>query len=375
MGTGNCVSLSKTNSNLSPFNYFHKPLNHLNFNRCFWVYGRRKTLNIPAKCCLNLLPLKPTSPAGRSLSGVIQNQPHCFYDAVSEELKRVAEERDAAFARFNLSLGSSEASLHRRIAKMKEAECQLAVEDVLYMIVLFNFSQIKVPLVPSLSECLYNGRLEILPSKDWELESIHSLEVLEMVREHLSTALGWKAGSSVAVNWSTTKIRRQHLSQVYAASILYGYFLKSATLRLHLEQNLPQTFQNTPFGSWSPPPESESYGFENIMLGQMVTPRSTAVSQVTKRPGKKEVNLRCYVNGFDVQTMEECAKLKSEEAVELINKHCLALFGNVDAENNEMILTSLSSLKRLVLEAVAFGCFLWDAEHRVDSLYKLKDRF
>ncbi|XP_021864332.2 UV-B-induced protein At3g17800, chloroplastic isoform X2 [Spinacia oleracea] len=269
------------------------------------------------------------------------------------------------------------AVLQWRIAKLKEAECQVAVEDVLYMIILYKFSQNRVPLVPSLSKCLYNGRLEILPSKDWELESIHSPEVLEMVKEHLSTTLGWNSGSSVAVNWSTTKIQKHHLSQVYATSILYGYFLKSASLRLDLEHNLPATYQNTPFGSWTASPECESYGFKNVMLGQiMVTPRSTTLSQIiTRRPGKKEASLRWYVTGFDVQTMEECTKVKSEEAVELINKHCLALFGNANVEDNEMmIVTSLSSLKRLVLEAVAFGCFLWDAEGCVNNIYKLKDR-
>ncbi|KMT05560.1 hypothetical protein BVRB_7g168070 isoform A [Beta vulgaris subsp. vulgaris] len=350
-----------------------KPLN-LKFKHWDSNLGRGKFQSISAKCCLNL-PLKLKSPVGRSLSSVLQNEPHCFYDAVSVELNRIAEDRDAAFARFDLSLGSSEASLHRRIAKLKEEECQVAVEDVLYMIILYNFSEFKVPLAPSLSKCLYNGRLEILPSKDWELESIHSLEVLEMVREHLSIVLGWKVGSSVTVNWSTTKVRRHHLSQVYQASILYGYFLKSASLRYRLEQSLPPTHQQISFGSWSPPPEFQSCGFENVFHGNMFNPRSRTLSQVSRRPRMKEANLRCYVTGFDVQTMEECAKLKSEEAAELIEKHCLALFGNSNAENNDMILTSLSSLKRLVLEAVAFGCFLWDAEQCVNSTYKLKDRY
>ncbi|KAL2933049.1 hypothetical protein RDABS01_016168 [Bienertia sinuspersici] len=310
------TSLSQTQPNSSLF-LSQKPLNS-NLNCCFLNFRYRKTLNFTAKCCLNL----------------------------------------------------------PRIAKLKEAESQAAVEDILYTIIMYKFSEIRVPLVPSLSKCLYNGRLEILPSKDYELESIHSLEVLEMVREHISVVLGWEVGSSVAVNWSTTDIQRQHLSQVYAASILYGYFLKSASFRLRLEHNLRPTYQNIPFANWTPLRGHPPCGSENVVLGHMVTPRSTTLSQVTRRPEIKEAaNLKCYVTGFDMLTMEECTKLKSEEVVELINKHCLALFGNLnDAEKNQMILTSLSSLKRLVLEAVAFGCFLWDAEEFVDSLYKLKVR-
>lgn len=305
---------------------------------------------------------------------MIQNDPKLFYDAVSVELNRVVEDRDAAFARVSLSLGSPEAELHRRIAKLKEVECQLEVEDVLYMIILYKFSEIRVPMVPSLSKCIYNGRLEIIPSKDWELESIHSVEVLEMVREHMTVAFGWKASSSVTINWSTIKVPRVHLSQVYARSILYGYFLKSASLRFQLEHNLPQAYQNASFGSWTPLPS----GFEDAVLGEMATPRSTALSQVSRRPEKMDAKLRSYVTGFDPETKEVCAKLKSEEAFKLIDKHCSALFGGDkanDSTNNEMILTSLSSLKRLVLEAVAFGCFLWDAEQCVNGIYKLKDRY
>lgn len=88
-----------------------KPLN-LKFKHWDSNLGRGKFQSISAKCCLNL-PLKLKSPVGRSLSSVLQNEPHCFYDAVSVELNRIAEDRDAAFARFDLSLGSSEASLHR----------------------------------------------------------------------------------------------------------------------------------------------------------------------------------------------------------------------------------------------------------------------
>lgn len=55
----------------------------------------------------------------------------------------------------------------------------------------------------------------------------------------------------------------------------------------------------------------------------------------------------------------------------LIEKQSLALFGTED--HNETIVTSFSSLKRLVLEAVAFGTFLWDTELYVDGAYKLKE--
>ncbi|KAJ6390001.1 hypothetical protein OIU77_024266 [Salix suchowensis] len=264
----------------------------------------------------------------------------------------------------------------RRIAELKEDECRVAVEDVMYMLVLYKFSEIRVPLVPKLSRCIYNGRLEIRPSKDWELESIHSFEVLEMVREHVSTVIGLKANSSVADSWATTEVQKCRIGRVYAASILYGYFLKSASLRHHLDWCLALPHQDIHLGHRTTlqyPESQPSYGMKNLVFGHMSNKQSESQGTRLDRPKSELEKLKCYMMGFDSDTLHRCAKLKSEEAVNLIEKHSCALFGDEKTgvlENDEVILTSFSSLKRLVLEAVAFGCFLWDTEEYVNSLQK-----
>ncbi|XXG41479.1 hypothetical protein AAC387_Pa01g1928 [Persea americana] len=135
-------------------------------------------------------PLEPRSSAGKFLSGILKNHPHIFNVAAAEQLEELAAERNGAFARREQSLGSTESCLHGRIAEMKDCECQLAIEEVMYMLVVHKYSEIKVPMVPRLSECANNGRLEIWTLKDRELEAIHSFDVLELVREHLSIVLG-----------------------------------------------------------------------------------------------------------------------------------------------------------------------------------------
>ncbi|KAJ6729035.1 hypothetical protein OIU85_020004 [Salix viminalis] len=261
----------------------------------------------------------------------------------------------------------------RRIAELKEGECRVAVEDVMYMLVLYKFSEIRVPLVPKLSRCIYNGRLEIRPSKDWELESIHSFEVLEMVREHVSTVIGLKANCSVADSWATTEVQKCRIGRVYAASILYGYFLKSASLRHHLDWCLALPHQDIHLGHRTTlqyPESQPSYGMKNLVFGHMSNKQSESQGTRLDRPKSELEKLKCYMMGFDSDTLHRCAKLKSEEAVNLIEKHSCALFGDEKTgvlENDEVILTSFSSLKRLVLEAVAFGCFLWDTEEYVNS--------
>ncbi|KAJ6687097.1 hypothetical protein OIU79_016765 [Salix purpurea] len=236
----------------------------------------------------------------------------------------------------------------RRIAELKEDECRVAVEDVMYM-------------------------LEIRPSKDWELESIHSFEVLEMVREHVSTVIGLKANSSVADSWATTEVQKCRIGRVYAASILYGYFLKSASLRHHLDWCLALPHQDIHLGHRTTlqfPESQPSYGMKNLVFGHMSNKQSESQGTRLDRPKSELEKLKCYMMGFDSDTLHRCAKLKSEEAVNLIEKHSCALFGDEKTgvlENDEVILTSFSSLKRLVLEAVAFGCFLWDTEEYVNS--------
>ncbi|GMI66361.1 hypothetical protein like AT3G07310 [Hibiscus trionum] len=322
-------------------------------------------------------PLEPRSAPGKFLSGVLQNQRQVFHFAAADELKRLADDRDSAVARMFVNSDSDEACLHRRIAQLKEQECQAGVEDVMYMLIFYKFSEYRVPLVPKLSRCMYNCRLEISPSKDWELESIHSVEVLEMVREHVSAVIGLRTNSSVTDNWATTEIERLHLGRLYAASILYGYFLKSASYRHQLERCLTLVHQkrlnhrnSLQFLDLLP------CGIKSLVFGHARDMQSVPLGQ---GPGRQEMSfdeLRCYVMGFDPETLQRCAKLRSKEAANLIERHSHALFGDEQTgipKTDEVIKTSFSSLKRLVLEAVAFGSFLWDIEEYVNTVYKLKD--
>ncbi|MED6219603.1 hypothetical protein PIB30_117268 [Stylosanthes scabra] len=61
-------------------------------------------------------PLEPRSTVGKFLSGVLQNHRQLFHVAVGEELKLLADDRDAALARMVLGSGSDEALLHRDLA-------------------------------------------------------------------------------------------------------------------------------------------------------------------------------------------------------------------------------------------------------------------
>lgn len=321
-------------------------------------------------------PLEPRSLVGKFLSGVLQNRRQLFHVVTKEELKLLSDDRDSAVARMLISHHSDEALLHRRIAQVKENECTIAIADVMYLLILYKFSEIRVHLVPKLSSCLYNGRLEILPSKDWDLESIHSMEVLDIVRKHVSTVTGLKSNHSVNDSWATTHIRKFWLARVYVASILYGYFLKSVSLRYNLERSLSLPDHNLHRGHRTGPSFHDVYhcGPKDVIFGNKNDIQSVWHSLI--RQEEEIEDLKCYVMGFHPGSFQRCAKLRSKEAVHLVESHSHALFGNGKSglsHHDDVIVTSFSSLRRLVLEAVAFGSFLWETEDYIDNVYKLKD--
>lgn len=314
-------------------------------------------------------PLEPRTSHGKFLCGILKNQPDIFPVTANEQLEELAASRDSSFARWERSSDSSESYLHKRIAELKELECNIAIEEVMYFLIVHNFYQAKVPLIPNLSKCINDGRLEIWSTKYQELESVHEPEVLEMVREHLANILRWTGKSETVVNWTMLKIKKLQLGRFYAASIMYGYFLKSVRLRHRLDLSLPS--------SCAPLPSFHELHEDNLVpLGISVEMESSFSYTASGKGGKAE-KLRGYMMGFDSKTLQICAKLRSQEATNLIENHSWAIFGDpkgkkVATDNDEMVAVSVSGLKRLVLEAVAFGSFLWDAEGHVDSIYRLK---
>lgn len=323
-------------------------------------------------------PLQLKTPVGKFLTSILQNHRSLFHLSVNEELRILSDDREAAVARMALSAGSDEEVLHRRIAEVKENQCRTILLDIMYLLIFYKFSEIRVPLVPKLSRCIYNGRLEILPSKDWQLDSIHSLGVLDLLKEHVTTVTGLKANCSVRDIWATTKIRHFKLAQIYVASILYGYFLKSVALRYHLDRSLSLGHDDLCFSGRTGPSFHDTspshYRYSDIIFGRRNNLPS--VGQGLTRKEEKIEDLKDYLTGFHPESLQRCAKLRSEEALKLIHSYSFALFGNEKCElveNDDVIVTSFSSLRRLVMEAAAFGSFLWEVEDYVDNVYKLRD--
>ena len=241
----------------------------------------------------------------------------------------------------------------------------------MYMLIVYKFFKIEVPMVPNLSKLISNRRLQLWPPRETDLESIHGPEVLELIREHLTSIIRWVHRNGPKINRSTLRIKRLQFGRMYSASIMYGYFLKSVSIRHRLELTLTHSEELLPPIQFLNPQFTNKQEQEEAIGGSREVSSSSRPNSVVNPH-----DLRGYMMGFDPKTLQLCAKLRSFEASNLIERHSWALLGGsmeLSQENDEAVILDPSSLKRLLLEAIAFGSFLWDVEDYVDEIYKLSD--
>lgn len=262
---------------------------------------------------------------------------------------------------------------------MKANERKRALQEILYTLVVQKFMDADVSLIPGLSQSSDpSGRVDQWPPQEDELRKLHSTEAYVMIQNHLALVLGNRLGDANAV----APISKFRVGQVYAASIMYGYFLKRVDQRFRLEK----TMQTLPWGSEEEESTLQQAGPHDVRPSreedESSHPEVTSWSFPGVSPGGfgygiKPTRLRSYVMSLDPETLQQCATIRSKEALGLIERHTEALFGRptslimpqgtMDGSKDELIKISFAGLKRLILEAVTFGSFLWDVESYVDS--------
>ncbi|XAR70677.1 hypothetical protein NMG60_11027609 [Bertholletia excelsa] len=244
----------------------------------------------------------------------------------------------------------------------------------MYCLIVQKFIGKGISMIPKVAaELDPTGRMDFWPNQEQKLESVHSPEAFDMIQSHLSLVLGDRVVGPLN---SIMQISKFNLGNLYAASIIYGYFLRCVDQRFQLERSmntLPKNFMSEEHVKLGEPsPLNQHWGPASVIPPDNSDGRGLADSG-------KSYQLRSYVMCLDADTLQKYATIRSPEAISLIEKQTLALFGSPDIRNSEDAsldtsdgdITSLtfSGLKMLVLEAVAFGSFLWDAEGYVESKY------
>ncbi|KAJ9162592.1 hypothetical protein P3X46_022353 [Hevea brasiliensis] len=368
-----------TNKHCSLVSYGKSGHRRVGFGRGISAIVRASSSSPPSDSSGSLAPIAPLqfeSPIGQFLSQILITHPHLVPAAVEKQLEQFQTDRDADKEKEE---PGTDLVLYRRIAEVKANERRKALEEILYALVVQKFMDANVSLIPTIapSSADPSDRVDKWPSQDEKLKQLHSPEAYEMIQNHLALILGNRAADSTTV----AQISKLRAGQVYAASVMYGYFLKRVDQRFQLEKTMKILPNVVDEGGSNVQQDMKSSRGEDAFQAVSSHPEAWAGSISPGGFGHsiKSSRLRSYVMSFDGETLQRHATIRSKEAISIIEKHTEALFGRpeivitpqgtIDSSKDELVKISFGGLRRLVLEAVTFGSFLWDVESYVDSRY------
>ena len=366
-------------------------------------------------------PMDPGSAHGQMLAHVLDNESHLFTAAVEATLDRMSEELDADEQRqgsvdvtadeeerpaANAPSGADGGLvLFRRIQAMRASERRNGVQDVMYANILQKFRSLNVDMLPPLDEEMLHLRGVDLTQLT---NGVHSVEALSMVKEHLMGMLGPEA--SAAYSNALVRTSKLQAAQMYAASIMFGYFLRKADKRFSLDRamgtlplnpeesarSLEALFESA---SAMDSVDAADLGIEGDARGRPSASERSDDIHMKTNASEGKLTLKQYIQSFDAATLAETARVVSLEGVVLAERQTGALFGSVETLAREMqsaleeggepitspeelmrrvedvvgggkvatVTLPVATQRRVVLEAVAFGSFLRDAEAFVDA--------
>ncbi|KAJ0237029.1 hypothetical protein HA466_0253030 [Hirschfeldia incana] len=326
----------------------------------------------------NFAPIAPVeleSPVGQLLDQILRTHPHLLPVTVDQQLDKLSTEKEAE------SSSSPQDILSKRISEVKDKEKRKTLAEIIYCLVVHRFVEKEISMIPQIKPTSDPaGRVDLWPNQEEKLEVIHSAEAFEMIQSHLSSVLGDR--TAVGPLSSIVQISKIKLGKLYAASVMYGYFLRRIDQRYQLERTmntLPKRPEKNRERYEEPSPQYPLWDPDSLIRIQPeeYDPDEYAIQRSDDE--SSSYGLRSYVTYLDSDTLQRYATIRSKEAMSLIEKQTQALFGRpdikiledgkLDTSNDEVLSLSFSGLAMLVLEAVTFGSFLWDAESYVESKY------
>ncbi|CAN0908011.1 UV-B-induced protein At3g17800, chloroplastic [Linum grandiflorum] len=325
-----------------------------------------------------LSPLQFESPVGQFLEQILQSHPHLLPAAIDQQLENLETDRQSQ--KQGGGAPSSQDPLYKRIAEVRENEKKKALEEIIYSLIVQKFLEKGISMIPRITTSSDpGGRVDFWPNQQHKLESVHSPEVLEMVQSHLSLLLG--DHQSVGPLDTIIEISKIKVGKLYAASIMYGYFLRRIDQRFQLDRamnTLPEGYDEN--RARYEELSSNAKGLVDPQSLLTMMPDGSQGDEYGDEEDGKTYRLRSYVMYLDAETLQRYATVRSKEAVGLIEKQTQALFGrpeimvaedgSLGASNDEAMTVAFSGLTMLVLEAVTFGSFMWDSESYVESKYQ-----
>lgn len=306
---------------------------------------------------------------------LMKENPMLFEDSVDEELEKLRDAREAEEQQkkdLEANPKGDELVLRKRIEEVRLIDRARTVTELLYLKVCRKFQQLQVPLIPALKSGgdvkFGNIDLKALTS------DIYSKDALDLVRDHLFRIIGQQGNPTFMGGMGVVQIALFQAGQVYAMSAMFGYYLRRVDARYQLEKLAGN------FGAWGEKAPAET-------VNPFAEDKAAADS------------LKGYINSFGPEEVQGMWAVTSVEAQMAMESQVTALFGDLRVLKDKLVssLGMVSSpeeatrkleqaikkneveslritsddLRRLVLEAVAYGALLNDSEKQVDTIYEL----
>jgi len=287
----------------------------------------------------------------------LEMQPHLFRSAVESEFNKLREKREAssqAQAESPPAEGadSLDLTLSRRMQEVRLAEEAVAIEDLMYVCILERFQALGVDLLPQVAPIE-----ESVAALKALTEGVHTKEALDMVKEHVLSVLG---PASMAFADTMIKMSKLQSAQVYAASIMFGYFLRRVDSRFQLAKQLgvlPESQEDAVaklerlLSMADAVEDSEDPDAAVPAEPEMADESAQAASSSSALAKRPKGALRRYVESFDQDTMIATARLVTTEGAALVERQTKALFGDVKSlqlQMNEAVGQDASSMEELM---------------------------
>eukprot|EP00439_Symbiodinium_sp_Y106_P011036 s6335_g1.t1 len=248
------------------------------------------------------------------------------------------------------------ASLRARIQEVQESDRGRSASELIYLAVCAGFQRAGYLPVQSLQA---GGRVDLgskLLNEDLLTSRIHSEDVLGAVEDHLTQSMpGGMAAKNSAALQQTVLLPQFNLGQAYAMTIQYGYVLRRAQSRLQLERSLH--------------PSREGLDSLRSYLKRI----GPGMFQDAMVSVEAHVAAKLQVEGvFGDLQMLKGQLMKSIESRRSSGRDTGAMLQEaVSAGEVASLLLGASDVRRLLLEAAAFGALLWEAESKASELASL----
>jgi len=300
-------------------------------------------------------PVEVFTPAAQKVLYLMKANPELVDTSIEQELERLTEQRDQELREEEQQAEVAEKDalvLRSRVKEVREKERTRVVTELLYLKVCQTFIRLETPLVDSMQS---GGVVSF--GKNVKLEGlydIYSKDALELVREHLFQIIGQNSDMAMSV----VQIALFQAGQVYAMSVLFGYYVRRVDARYQLEKLLNSNLS-----------DGDGDGLK-FYVSNFGPDEMTKMTKIASAEAQLAMERQVSALFGDLRDLKE----KLLEAVGMVASNQEASMKLQEAiENQEvqsMRITS-SDLKRMVLEAVAFGALLYDSEKQVDGLYEL----